>query len=99
MNVVVLLEKFCLEFGNIHIRGTFRFASFAAQAKIHHFINLLVIEAVEFLRIREKFTQDIGPGTRRVFFIFCGHIRGAHRTPGQLRFPAVACSVALFSVL
>ena len=74
MDIMVLLKEFCFQFCHIYIGRAFRFTSLATQAKIHHFINLFMIKAVELIGIREKFPQDIGPCSCGIFFISCCHV-------------------------
>ena len=74
-----MLEKLSLEFGHVHITGTFRLTTLATQTKPHHFIDLFMVKTVGLVGMGEELAQDIGPGTGSVFFIATGHKRRTHR--------------------
>ena len=61
---VILVLPFLLELTYIHIRRTLGFAALAAQAKVHHLLDLFMIKAVHFGGTGEELPQNIGPCAR-----------------------------------
>ena len=61
IGVVIVLEEFGFQFGHVYIGRAFRLAAFAAETKVHHFIDLFMIIAVGLRGMGQKFAEDIGP--------------------------------------
>ena len=94
-----MLQELRLELGHIDIGRAFRFAAFAAEAKVHHLIDLPMVIPVGLRGVGQEFPQDISPRAGGVLLVAGGHEGGTHGAAGKLGFAAVAGTVALFRML
>src|SRR5690348_17715998 len=58
-----------------------------------------MIEPVYLGRVGKKLPQYVSPCPRGIFLIFCSHVRRAHGASRQMRFAAIAGSIALLRML
>lgn len=95
VGVVVALEEFGFEFGDIDVGGALGLAAFAGEAEVHDLFDFVGGErAAGVGRVGEEVAEDVGAGAGGVLFFAGGHVAGAHGAAAEVGFAAVAGAVA-----
>ncbi len=75
---MIVIEKFVLDLGHVHVRRALGFASFAFEAKIHHLVEPLAGELILRHFARQHASERIGAPARGMLLVKRAHVRRTH---------------------
>ena len=71
---VIVGQKFVFEFGHIHVGRAFGLATFALEAKIERFVEIMAGEFIQRKLSRQNLAHQVGAATRGMLVVERHHV-------------------------